>query len=80
MWFLRLTRFERTRLISARAMQIALGAPPLVKVSPDDSPYDIAKKEFEEKVLPLSVIRVFPNGKRVFLEVGENGQSSTKID
>ncbi len=58
----RMTRFERTRLISARSLQLALGAPPLVKPTDNSTPYDLAKEEFEKAILPLSVIRRFPDG------------------
>ena len=58
-----MTRFERTRLISARALQLSLGAPPLVKVGKGMRPYDLAKQELEEAVLPLVALRTFPNGK-----------------
>jgi DNA-directed RNA polymerase subunit K/omega len=58
-----ITRFERARIISARALQLALGAPPLIKSNATSTPYDLAKNEFSEKVLPLSVLRRFPNGK-----------------
>jgi DNA-directed RNA polymerase subunit K/omega len=65
----RLTRFEITRVLSARALQLSLGAPPLVKGTKDLSMLDTAEKEFNEKVLPLSVLRKYPNGiiKRVEL-------------
>ncbi|MBN2127461.1 MAG: DNA-directed RNA polymerase subunit K [Candidatus Diapherotrites archaeon] len=65
----KLSIFEVTRLISARALQISLGAPPLVKYSKDSSPTDIAKIEFDQKVLPINVIRAFPNGKSEIVEV-----------
>ncbi|MDO8627441.1 MAG: DNA-directed RNA polymerase subunit omega, partial [Candidatus Diapherotrites archaeon] len=46
----KLTRFEITRLLSARAVQISLGAPALVKIDkPIYSPMDVAKLEFEDK-------------------------------
>jgi len=58
-----LTRFEKARLISARALQVALGAPVLVKLSKSDStPIDIAKLELAKGVLPLAVLREYPNG------------------
>lgn len=57
-----LTRFEITRLISARALQLSLGAPPLVKQEKGASCYDLAKEELQEKLLPLAVLRVYPNG------------------
>ncbi|MFB6215983.1 MAG: DNA-directed RNA polymerase subunit K [Candidatus Aenigmatarchaeota archaeon] len=55
-----LTRFERARIISARALQIAMGAPVLVDVKGSMSPSDIARKEFEEDVVPLTVKRKQP--------------------
>ncbi len=57
-----LTRFETTRLISARSFQLALGAPPLVKTTKGESMLDVAKKELENKKIPLAVIRKFPSG------------------
>ena len=65
----RLTRFEATRLISARALQLSLGAPALVKVLEGQSSYEIAKTELADKVLPLSVIRTMPDGLRVRIEI-----------
>jgi len=57
-----LTRFEKTRLISARALQLSFGAPALLKVDKEDTCYNIAKNELDKKVLPLSVLRQYPNG------------------
>jgi len=52
------TRFERARLIGARALQIKMGAPALVKVEGETtSPIDIAKLELERDVLPITVKR-----------------------
>ncbi len=64
-----ITRFEQTRIIGARALQLAFGAPPMVASKKVLSPYDLAKVEFAEKVIPLSVIRNFPNGQFIRLEV-----------
>lgn len=60
---MKMTRFERARLISARALQLSLGAPPLVKISEYKTPYDIAKTELLQSVLPLSILRRYPDGK-----------------
>lgn len=57
-----LTRFERARLLSARALQLSLGAPPMVKPLAEDTPLSLAKKEYEKLALPLSVLRRLPNG------------------
>ncbi len=51
-----LTRFEKTRIISARALQISMGAPVFVKTKLHD-PIGIAKAEFENGVLPITVRR-----------------------
>jgi DNA-directed RNA polymerase subunit K len=51
-----LTRFEKTRIISARALQISMGAPILIKTNLSD-PKEIAKVEFEKDVLPIIVKR-----------------------
>jgi len=58
----KLTRFERTRLISARALQLSFGAPPLVKAVEGDISYAMAKRELAEQLLPMAVIRRYPNG------------------
>ncbi len=63
-----LTRFERTRLIGARALQISMGAPALVKEGAG-TPLETAKKELEDNVLPLTVIRHFPNGEEKRVEL-----------
>ncbi len=50
------TRFEKTRIISARALQIAQGSPVLVKVSRDvTEPIEIAKLEWEAGVIPIDI-------------------------
>ena len=64
-----ITRFERTRIVGARALQLAFGAPAMVENKKVLSPYDLAKIELEEKVIPLSVIRNLPNGQSIRLEV-----------
>jgi len=66
----KLTRFELTRLISARALQLSFGAPPLVKPKSDDTAYLLSKRELAEKVLPMAILRSYPNGsvERVELE------------
>ncbi|MEM3553250.1 MAG: DNA-directed RNA polymerase subunit K [Candidatus Bathyarchaeia archaeon] len=59
----KLTRFEKTRIVGARAMQIAMGAPVLIDVPPNvKSPIDIALLELKEGVLPISIRRQLPDG------------------
>jgi len=67
-----LTRFEVTRIISARALQLSLGAPALVKISKKVMrAEDVAKIELEKKVLPISVIRVMPDGETEVFDINE---------
>lgn len=58
-----LTRFEITRLISARALQLSLGAPPMIKDDKGLSLIAAAKAELEKKVIPIAVLREFPDGR-----------------
>ncbi|SRR3989338_179811 len=60
------TRFETARIIGARALQISMDAPLLIKLSEEElveMHYDamkIATKEFLSGVLPISVRRPMP--------------------
>jgi DNA-directed RNA polymerase subunit K/omega len=59
----KLTRFEKTRVVGARALQISMGAPILVDISAGFlSPIDIALKELEAGVLPITIRRTLPDG------------------
>jgi len=59
----KLTRFERARIVGARALQIAMGAPILVEPSQTASnPIDIAIKELEMGILPITIRRTLPDG------------------
>jgi DNA-directed RNA polymerase subunit K/omega len=59
----KLTRFERARVVGARALQISMGAPVLIDVSQSSkSPIDIALMELEQGVLPISIRRTLPDG------------------
>ncbi len=51
------TRYERARIIGARALQISMGAPVLLE---DDSgePIDIALMELEMGTIPITVKRL----------------------
>ena len=60
------TKYEKARMIGARSLQIAMGAPFLVNVDEGKlesigyNPVEIAKMEFEEGVIPLEVLRRVP--------------------
>jgi DNA-directed RNA polymerase subunit K/omega len=53
-----LNRFEKARIIGARALQLASGAPPLIKVPKGTvSSVEVAFMEFEKDAIPLVVIK-----------------------
>ena len=52
------TRFERARILGARALQISLGAPILIDVAPTlVDPVEIAELEFAADRIPITVRR-----------------------
>lgn len=67
----KLTRYEKARIIGARALQLALGAPPLIDISklPSKDPVLIAMEELKRGVLPITIIRIKPNGERELIPV-----------
>jgi len=59
----KLTRFEKARIVGARALQIAMGAPILVSPSENlSNPIDIALQELEVGILPITIRRTLPDG------------------
>ena len=52
-----LTKYERARIVGARALQLAMGAPPLIKATDVISPVVLAQMELEKGVIPLHVMR-----------------------
>lgn len=58
----KLTRYERARIIGARALQLSMGAPILVSM-PDlvKDLIDIALFELKEGVLPITIRRSLPD-------------------
>lgn len=63
------SKYETARILGARALQIAMNAPLLIKISKDDLEkinYDalkIAEVEFESGALPISVKKPYPKKK-----------------
>jgi len=58
-----LTRYEKSRILSARALQITLGAPILIDIPKDvKDPITIAKLELEKGILPITIRRSLPDG------------------
>ncbi len=53
-----LTKYEVARLIGARALQLSMGAPPLIKVTDERMSFlQIAEVELDKGIIPLVVVR-----------------------
>ena len=63
------TKYEQARILGARALQIAMNAPLLIKIEKEDLEkikYDalkIAEIELESEILPISIKKPFPQKK-----------------
>jgi DNA-directed RNA polymerase subunit K len=52
------TRFEKARIIGARALQISMGAPVLIELpTAMIDPVNIATFEYDEGAIPITVVR-----------------------
>ena len=60
------TKYERARILGARALQIAMNAPLLIKIDKEElerikfDALKIAEIEFEQNVLPITVDKPLP--------------------
>ena len=58
-----LTRFEKARIMGARALQLSLGAPAFIEIPESAATsLDIAMEELEQRLIPISIRRSLPNG------------------
>lgn len=68
------TKYERARILGARALQVAMNAPILVKISKEDlekikfDALKIAEIELYSNILPISVKKPFPEKKEEILK------------
>jgi DNA-directed RNA polymerase subunit K/omega len=58
----KITRFEKARIVGARALQISMGAPILVDAAENTNPIDIAVSELDAGILPITIRRTLPDG------------------
>jgi DNA-directed RNA polymerase subunit K len=84
------TKYERARIIGARALQISMDAPILLKLTNEEIEglnYDslkIAQKELDDGVLPISINRPLPEKvesklRKIKKEVFVPGEVSTDV-
>ena len=56
---MRYTRFEKARIIGARALQISMGSPVLIDLNENvvNDPIELAIQEFDMAAIPMTVKR-----------------------
>lgn len=81
------TKYETARILGARALQIAMNAPLLVKISKEDlekvkyDPIKIADIELRSDILPISIKRPFPDKRETeIIKVKEPKITDDKIE
>lgn len=57
-----MTKFERARVLGARALQISMSAPIMVPLEGETDPLEIARKELRERKIPIVIRRFLPDG------------------
>ena len=58
-----LTRFEKARIMGARALQLSLGAPVFIEIPKNaTTSLEIAMEELNKRVIPIVIRRMLPNG------------------
>jgi DNA-directed RNA polymerase subunit K/omega len=64
---MKFTKYEMARIVGARALQIGMGAPFLIKMDKKKlekinfNPVEIAKMEFAKDILPITIKRPLPD-------------------
>lgn len=63
---MKLTKYEKARIIGARALQLSMGAPMLLKLDTGElkkinyNPIKVAMLEYEKGILPITIKRPMP--------------------
>ena len=58
-----LTRFEKSRIMGERALQLSLGAPVFIEIPKNaTTSLEIAMEELKQRVIPIVIKRTLPNG------------------
>lgn len=68
----RITDYELAAILGKRAVHLSKRAPPMVDVGDMVDPLDIARKEYEQGVLPMILTRDMPNGTKVEIRLSKD--------
>jgi len=80
------SKYEKARILGARALQIAMNAPVLIKINKEDlekikfDALKIAEVELNSNILPISIKRPFPKRKEGELKRIKEKISEKKIE
>jgi len=80
------TKYEKARILGARALQLSMNAPILMNISKEKleeinfDPLKIAEIEFESGILPITIKRPFPRKEEVFKEEEEAEEVETEME
>ncbi len=78
------TKYEKARILGARALQIAMNAPLLIKITDEDlekikfDALKIAEVELNSEILPITINRPFPKKKEEKLKRAKEQTVSDK--
>ena len=78
------TKYEKARILGARALQIAMNAPLLIKIKQEDleeikfDALKIAEVELNSNILPISIKKPFPEKKEEILKRAPEKKISEK--
>lgn len=74
------TKYEKPRIIGARAEQLSKGAKPLTDIGNLTDPVKIAIKEFKEGVIPICLHRNLPNKKIMYVSIKPKIQPENPVE
>jgi len=57
-----MTKYEKARILGARALQISKNAPLMIDPMDESDPYKLAEMELSQKLVPFIVRRYLPDG------------------
>ena len=74
-----ITKFEKTRVIGARAVQLSMNAPPLVDPGNEIDVLKIAEMEYNQKKIPFQIVRKLPSGESDVIPVASLMDTSSAL-
>ena len=69
-----LNKYEKSRIVGARAHQLANGDEPLIEVDNETDIVKVALKEYDEGKLPLQIIRKYADGSSYKISASKNSR------